>query len=427
MTAGPAPLRADRLLGASLWRITFLLVQGGGSVILAAVLGQILDAQSFATTSVAQGIVVLAQAIGDFGVSQAAVTILPARIASTPAATERLLAGAARACVYACAAAFGLALLSALLVPNAALVPILVSAPAAAATVAVAGADGLLRAQGEYRRPVALVASSEICGFIGIPVALATHAPDWTCAAISAGTTLGAFGAVVVLRRHRGTDHTRARRTTSAFVRAAVPLGLAQILVVLSARIDTLLMASVNGVVAAGTFEGDWRIYQLGQYAAGALATAAAPFVASALGTHDLPCAIALVRRLLLRLLGVGMGAGALLYFARWPLASLLAGSLATPVAHGLVFLAAASPAAAVGVPAFYTLIALDGERQPVLGCFAAGAVINLGLGVAFAGSLGVTSVLIGSAAGATATSLLLLARLAVVSWRLARSGEPQT
>lgn len=433
----PAPFRAEQLLGASLWRMTFLLIQGGGSVLLSAALGHILDAHAFATTSLSQGVLVIAQAIGDFGLAQAAVTVLPAWIARSPESSTRLLAGAARAYVYAGAAAFLLTLASAAIVPEAAVVPIIVSAPAAGAAVVVAGADGLLRSQGRFRLPVLFVAASELGGFVGIPVAFATHSAIWTCAAVSAGTTVGTAGAAVTLYGYRNKMRLQSRRrpmagqadlapSTREFLTAATPLGLAQVFVVLGARFDTLLAASVTGLVAAGTFEGVWRIYQLGQYGAGALATATAPFIANALGAGELPQALALLRRLLWRLLGVGLLAGAVLYLARWPLAHLLAGSLAAPVAHGLVFLAVVSPIAAVGVPAFYTLIALDGERHLVLGCFALGAVVNLGLCAALAASLGVHGILIGCAAGTAATSALLLGRLASVV-RALRTQSPAT
>jgi O-antigen/teichoic acid export membrane protein len=417
MTTAPAPFRAEQLSSASLWRITFLLVQGGGSVVLLATLSHIFDARAFAICAVAQSVLVIAQAIGDFGLSQAAVTVLPARIAAAPQAAQRLLAGATRTYLYAGGAAFALTLASVALVPKDAVVPILVSAPAAAATVLLAGADGLLRAQGEFRRPVVFVATSELAGFAGIPVAVATHSPAWTCAAIAAGTTLGASGAMLTLKAHLGD----AGSATREFLRAATPLGIAQVFVVLGARVDTLLLASLTGVVAAGTFEGDWRIYQLGQYAAGALATAAAPFIASALGAGEVSRALSTLRVLMLRLLGVGLAAGAVIYLARWPLAHVLAGSLAAPVAHGLVFLAVVSPIAAVSVPALYTLIALDGERRRVLACFVAGAVVNLGVGAGLSDPLGVHGVLIGCAAGTALTSAMLLARLATVLVALQR------
>jgi hypothetical protein len=85
------------MAGAAAWRLTFLAIQGGGSVILFSALGHALDRGAFAATAVAQGVIVLAQAIGDFGLSQAAVSVLPTWIASRPEIEEDLLAGAALA------------------------------------------------------------------------------------------------------------------------------------------------------------------------------------------------------------------------------------------------------------------------------------------------------------------------------------------
>jgi O-antigen/teichoic acid export membrane protein len=417
--AGSA-LGPEKLLGATFWRVTFLLVQGGGSVVLAAVLSHILDARAFATTLLAQGVLVIAQAIGDFGLSQAAVTLLPARIAAAPSSAASLRSGVAHAYVYAAVAAFALTLASTSLVPAGAVVAIAVSAPAAAATVLVGGADGLLRAQGHFRRPVTLVAASELGGFAGIPVAAASHSAVWTCAAIAAGTTAGAFGSVTTLRHHL-------RRPGSArdFLRAAAPLGMVQVFVSLATRFDSLLAASIPGVIAAGTFEGAWRIYQLGQYAAGALATAAAPFIAHAFGAGETTRALVLLRRLLLRLLATGVLAGAVIYLARMPLAHLLAGSLARPVAGSLWILAVTSPVTAVGIPAAYALIALDGDRTFLLGSFALGAVVNLALGIILATPLRIHGILIGCAAGAVLTSTLLLWRLTVAGKRVRRGAAP--
>ena len=85
------------------------------------------------------------------------------------------------------------------------------------------------------------------------------------------------------------------------------------------------------------------------------------------------------------------------------------------PLGRGAKASHGVSPIAAVGVPALYTLIALDGERRRVLACFVAGAIVNLGVGAGLSGSLGVHGVLIGCAAGTALTSAMLLARLATV------------
>jgi O-antigen/teichoic acid export membrane protein len=412
MTARRSVFGAERLIGASIWRFTFLGLQGGASVVLFAILGHALPRNAFAATALAQGVLVIAQAIGDFGLSQAAVTMLPARIAAAPDQERALLAGASLAYLGAGTAALALTLLSIVFVPSAAVVPIAVSAPAAAATVLVTGADGILRSRGEFRRPVLLMAASEIGGFIGIPVAIATRSADWTCVAVSIGTTLGAAGAVMLLVRLLAPGAPAMARP---FARASVPLGLSQVFIVLGTRFDTLLAAALSGLLAAGTFEGDWRTYQLGQYAVGALATAAAPFVADKLGAGEIDEALHLLGQLMRRLLVVGLAVGAVLYLARDPIAHALAGSLARPVAGGLPILSGLSPLGAVTLAAFYTLIARDGHRRYVLFCVAVGAVTNLAVAAALAPSLHVHGVLIGCVAGSALSDVLILARLATL------------
>jgi O-antigen/teichoic acid export membrane protein len=216
----------------------------------------------------------------------------------------------------------------------------------------------------------------------------------------------------LVLLAFRRTGAERAART---FGRASIPLGLSQVFIVLGTRFDTLLAGALSGLIAAGTFEGVWRTYQLGQYAVGALATAAAPFIADKLGAGELDEALRLLGQLLRRLLLVGIAAGAVLYIARGPLADVLAGSLHRRVANGLPILALLSPLAAVTLPAFYTLITRDGERRRALGFFIVGAVVNLAVAASLAPSEHVHGVLVGCVIGSATTDLLLLGRLVVV------------
>lgn len=401
--------RPERITGAAIWRIVFLGIQAGSSVVLFAALGQILHRDAFAATAIAQGVLVITQTIGDFGLSQAAVTVLPARIAAARAHAAELVAGAARAYLYAASLGFALTLAAALFVPAAAGGPVAVSAPAAAAVIAVAGADGILRAQGEFRRPVLLMAMSELAGVAGVPVALLTHSALWTCTAISAAMTIGAAPAAMMLASlMRANRHASPR----SFARASLPLGLTQVFVVLGARIDTLLAGAISGLVAAGTFEGSWRVYQLSQYAAGALATATAPFVADALGAHRQDRALAILRRLATRLLLVGIVAAVLLAVARVPIADVLTGSLAAPVQRAVPIFALLCPIAALGLVGFYTLIAFEGQRRFVLIASASGAVVNIVLAAVLAPPMGARGVVIGCATGQALTSLLLLARL---------------
>ena len=70
------------MTSATTWRLAFLVIQGGSSVVLFAALGHLLSEGALAATAVAQGVIVIAQSVGDFGLSQAAVAVLPARIAA---------------------------------------------------------------------------------------------------------------------------------------------------------------------------------------------------------------------------------------------------------------------------------------------------------------------------------------------------------
>jgi O-antigen/teichoic acid export membrane protein len=400
------------MTGAAVWRLVFLAVQGGGSVVLFATLGHILDRPVFAATAIAQGVIVLAQAIGDFGLSQAAVTVLPTRIAGRPDKEAELLGGAAIAYFGAAALGFALTLLVVPLVPSAARGPVAVSAPAAAASVIVAGADGILRSRGEFRKPLLLMALSEGLGFAGLPVAALTHSAVWTCAAVSAGMALGALAAWLTLARFRRRGHAAA---FWPFARASAPLGLSQVFIVLSTRADTLLAGALSGLIAAGTFEGTWRLYQLSQYVAGGVASAAAPFVADALGADRLRTGLRLLRTLCLRLLAIGVAGGAVLYLARDPISRVLTGSLAGPVAHAIAPFALLCPLAAVGLAAFFTLAGRDGERRFVLAANALGAAVNLAVSSALAPSIGARGVVIGCAVGLAVMNMLLLVRLVIV------------
>lgn len=406
----------SRLAHATTWRLIFLGLQGTGSVVLFSALGHALPKRAFAATAVAQGVIVLAQSIGDFGLSQAAVTVIPSRIAARPDAADDLVAGAALAYAWAAALAIVLSLAAVPLVPASARGAVAVSALASAASVAVAGADGLLRSRGRFREPTLLMLASEAGGFAGLPVAVATRSAVWSCTAISIGMAFGAVGAVATLVRlaRRGSPEI------GSFTRASVPLGLSQVAIALATRVDTLLAGAASGLVAAGTFEGCWRIYQLIQYAAGGVASAAAPFVADALGSARTADGIRLLRLLGGMLAAIGVAGGTVLYLARTPIAQLLAGSLAAPVAHALPPLVAISPLAAVGLSGFYTLIARD-RRGSVLGAIVLGAALNLGLALALAPAHGARGVVFACAAGLSLMNVLLLVRLAIDLRGLAR------
>jgi O-antigen/teichoic acid export membrane protein len=425
MTAHDQRLSIDRFGVAAGWRFAYLLIQGGASVVLFSALAHILARDAFAAAAVAQGVLVIAQALGDFGLSQAAVTALPSRIAAEPAHKQALLAGAVRAFAYAGAIAVLLTIVAAPLVPGPAVVPVLVIAPAAGASVLVAGADGILRAQGEFRRPVLIVAASRTAAFAGVPVALVTRDAGWACAAISAGTLLGTIGAIRALRQ--AADPGGRPPATAGFVRATLPLGVSQLFVVLATRVDTILAGALSGLVAAATFEGAWRIYQIGQYAIGGIATAAAPFIADALGSGRAAELIGMIRRLMVRLVAGGVVVGAAMYLGRSPLAHLLAGSLAAPVARALPALAFLTPVAVAGLLGMYTIISFERHRRDVLVAYVAGGVVNVILAAALGHRLGGRGVVLACAIGLAVTNAILLIRFIALMRVFARPAAERT
>ena len=68
----------DRLPRATAWRFAFLVSQGGMSLLLFSVLAHVLPESEFAPTAIAQGVLVIAQAVSDFG-SAGTVSATPSR------------------------------------------------------------------------------------------------------------------------------------------------------------------------------------------------------------------------------------------------------------------------------------------------------------------------------------------------------------
>ncbi len=136
-----------------------------------------------------------------------------------------------------------------------------------------------------------------------------------------------------------------------SFARAALPLGLSQLLVVGSARINTLVLASVGRLRDAAAFESGWRMFQVLQYLGGGVASAMSPVFATAVGVGAKDDARRLATRATWCLLAAGSG----LALALWFLAPTLAVSLfpeqrneVRPVLRALALTVPLSLAAAV-------------------------------------------------------------------------------
>lgn len=368
---------------------------------------------------------VIAQAAADFGLSQAVVAVLPnpgsLKVTCSPSDLE---SGVALAFLLAGAGAMVLCLLAAAVVPGSAAAAVAACAPAAAIAVAVAGADGVLRAQGEFRRPVAIVLASRLGTLAGIPAALSGSAAA-ACIGVSAGAVLCSLPAVLLLlERLRGGEP---RGTLGPFARAAGPLGVSNLAIIASARLNTVILGGVASLRAAAVFEGAWRMFQVGQYAVGAAPAAAAPFIANALGARHISELRHALRRAAV-IVAVGGGAFALLLIlVRHPLVAALFGPLGPSIGRSLVWLAPVLPLNLLALLMTSTLAASSGtDRRWVATAYLVGATLNVAVLLATAPTHPETAGAIGGAIGITATTFVLFARLRSLVQGLRRPGGGQ-
>lgn len=401
-------LAEGRVAEATAWRFGYLMVQGGASLVLFAALAHVLDPSAFAVAALAQAVLVVAQATGDFGLSQAAVSALPVQLGRQPQHRSGIEAGAARSFLWAAGLALGLSLIATAAVPAGARWAVASIAPAAAAAVLVSGADGLLRATGDFRRPVELVALSRAGSFAAVPVALLTGDALLTCAALSAGTVIASLPAAGFLIAKQANDATKRYGDLLA---VSVPLGVAQLFILAGGRVNTIVLGSYLSLAAAAAFESTWRLYQLGMYVAGGFATSIAPFVGDALGKSD---GVALRKLLLGRatLLAVmGSGLAVFLIAFRGPASDLLFDEFGEAVASSIVPLALVLPLAFVGFLALTTLAAVPSARNVILASYAVGAVIGLVLVLVLAREHGVRGAAAGCAIGLAVTNIMMIGR----------------
>jgi O-antigen/teichoic acid export membrane protein len=413
-------LAEGRVAQATAWRFGYLIVQGGASLLLFAALAHILGPADFAIAALAQAVLVLAQAVGDFGLSQAAVSALPVQFARHPQHRASLEAGAARSFLWAAGLALVLVGVACLFVPADARSSVACIAPAAAAAVVVSGADGLLRATGDFRRPLELTAMSRAGSFAALAVALLTHDALFTCVALSAGTVVASLPAATFLRsKHSGRDLKR----YGDLLAVSVPLGIAQVFIVAGGRLNTVVLGSYLSLAAAAAFESTWRLYQLSLYVAGGLATSIAPFIGDAFGSTD----AARLRKLLVGravLLAVTGSAGAVvLLVVRAPLCDLLFDEFGDTVSAALVPLALVIPLGFVGFLALTTLAAVPGTRGVILSSHGAGAATGLALVLLLARDHGVRGAAAGCAIGVAVTQIVMIGRLVLFIRGLRRPG----
>lgn len=402
---GPPPEPGPPVWQLIVWRMAYLLVQGGSSVAVVAIVAATTSAAAAGAFVVAQGTVVAVQTIADVGVSQAASTWLAGARERDPALGRDLhatmLAGGLRTSLVAVA----LTALSALLFLGDPDVPVtlLATAPVAGCALALAAVDGTLRAAGDVRRPVRFVLLSRggmLLG-VGLGVLLSERAPV-IAGVCSAATVLASLPALAHLWRGRARKAVW-RRHRRELVAACAPIATSQAAVVLTARITTPLAAGIAGVLAAGAFEVAWRLFQVGQYLLGGPLSALAPRIAREQARGE--------RTTLRRALGaafvVGCAAIPVVLLVA-PLASrLTGGDLAPGATDSLRILACATPFALLALPASFALAARGPRARWLLAATAAaGAAANVALTLALP-STGL-DVAVGPAAGCVVSGLAL-------------------
>ena len=141
------------------------------------------------------------------------------------------------------------------------------------------------------------------------------------------------------------------------------------------------MLGGVASIASAAVFESAWRVFQAGQYALGAAATAIAPFVAAGLSdpVRRGPLLHRRLRRTLLTMILGGGVLGAAIVVLRHPIADVVFSGGADGVARSLVLLGPALPVGLLLLFATVTLSASSSrDRLWVLGAYAAGAAVNL-------------------------------------------------
>lgn len=399
--ATPTP----RTTALVVWRMLYLVIQGGSSVAVVALVSATSSATAASAILVAQGTVVAVQTIADLGLSQAATTWLAdARERDRASGTEltaALLAGALRTALLATVAVAisALFLLGEPGVPEA----LVLSAPLAGCALVIAALDGTMRAAGDIRTPVKLAISSRGGLVLGTAIGVAlSDDPAVIALACSLTTLLFTAPALVLIWRGRGRRDQWLRHRRSVLA-ACLPIGASQLAIVLTARITTPIAAGVTTVIVAGAFEVAWRLFQVSQYVLGGPLTALAPRIASEQARGE--------RGTLVRSLGVAAVLGTLAipvtYVAAPFVSDLLAGELADPTTEALRILAIAIPFNLMLLPAMFALAARGSRHRWALAATAGlGAVTNVALTVAIPATG--FNVAVGPTAGFTLSGALL-------------------
>lgn len=394
-------------------RVVYLGLQGGSSVLLLSALAHTLDKDAFAAVAVALGTAVVVQAVADLGLSNGVASVTSRRVAE--GGGEKVLASAALMFLVASALAGGGMLAAAFVYDGQVRDATILLSPMAAAAVVLAGADAVLRVRGEFGAQVRLVAVARALPMLAVVVAIASQSSSSTAVAIAVLSVVGTWPALRLVRKSaRGGTVSGMREV----IQDCLPFGGAQLSIVGSARLNTVVMGT-NSAAAAAAFEGAWRVFQAAQYLGGAAASAVGPLTSAALGRGERAAVRQTISRALIVLMPAGVVLGGLLLLAADQLGQWLFPAVASDASRAIVALAVATPFGLGGQVVLGVLGSLARERALLPWAFGLGTVTNLAFLASDTTAFGAA---VGAAAGVTVANGLLLGRWLVTtrSW----SGE---
>lgn len=343
---------------ATIARASYLIIQGGASAVVFALLARMLSASQLGAAATALAVYTTSQIFSDLGFVQFSTVAIPAAAVRDPEQATALAATAARFFIGAAGAAFVLSVLAVLVVPGGAAGAVLAIAPASATSLVVNGAESLRRAVGDVITPVKFALSARLPFFA--LVGLITLHPTATVAmaVFSLGAAIGCVPALIslirLLRLPGASPSERGLLLRGGLQTAALGIGI-----VIATRVNSLLLARLAPLTQVGQYEAAWRAFQPFVYLAGAIGSAAMPYASRAVASGDSVWRIA--RSGLLLSAAIGVLGGVALYALSVPLAEILYGRAAHDAVRTMEILAVALP---FSLQAYYLQNAVVLPRQ---------------------------------------------------------------
>jgi O-antigen/teichoic acid export membrane protein len=410
-------LPRDGLTRATIARVVYLVLQGGSSVVVFALLARVLDPDELGAVSTAFAIYAVAQVIGDLGLSQLTTIEVPRALSESRVRGDAVAARVARLFLVGAAMAAALTAALSLICPPDTRLAVLALAPASASALLVSAGESLRRSYGDFWSPVLFVASSRLPFFAVIPLLGPNPTAAAAAAAFSGATFAGSIPAIRLVLRSARKHRVATTTTASTVLQTTLAIGIVGMLIVLATRLNVVVLALVATLEAVGEFEAAWRAFQPLVYAAGALGTAATPFTAAAAwsGARIRP----IVESGLIGAAGIGLFGAALLLIFADPIAVVVYGMGDSSVVGSVRVLAVAAPITTVSYYAQTAVLLPLRHFRILVVATACMAVATLGLTALLGHGHGATGCAAAVLAGQAIYGACVGAGLALIRYRM--------